>query len=150
MVFGISTVVIIALFLGSEHSNSGSLYQANLQLKGAAAIILLKKNTPHVHKNNKVQDSAGCKGIARKKKRTANRLEDKLAFVNEESDDQYEDIPDSDEDRRVRGVGSGRRNDSYWASQTRLRRKAAADKRRTLALYKKLERERKINAETGA
>lgn len=65
-----------------------------------------------------------------------------------EADDEFEDVPDSDDERRARNVGSGRKY-SNWAGQARIRRKEAASKRRMEALNRERERRMEPEAEAG-
>ncbi|KAL5461457.1 hypothetical protein PMIN06_002221 [Paraphaeosphaeria minitans] len=73
---------------------------------------------------------------------------DKLKFVDTNANNECEDLPDSDNDRRARHMGSGRTY-SYWANQARMRRKQAAAKRRLEALEKHRELMSNSVAKTG-
>ncbi|KAK7191749.1 hypothetical protein DPSP01_008018 [Paraphaeosphaeria sporulosa] len=72
----------------------------------------------------------------------------KLKLVETKANGEYEDLPDSGNDRRARHKGSGRKY-SYWANQARMRRKQAAGKRRFEALEKHREMMLKSGAKAG-
>lgn len=73
--------------------------------------------------------------IIEARERRAREEADQLEKLRSVGDDEFEDLPDSDNDRRARHVGSGRKY-SHWANQARMRRKQAAAKRRLEALNK--------------
>jgi hypothetical protein len=54
---------------------------------------------------------------------------DKLAAVDFQADDGFEDFIDDEEERGARGGGAGRRY-SHWAGQARARRKRVAARER--------------------
>ena len=84
------------------------------------------------------QDIDFISDIIEKRQRMAREEADqlsKLKFVVAKADDEYEDLPDSDDDRKARHLGFGRKY-SHWANQARMHRRQAAAKRRLEALDK--------------
>jgi hypothetical protein len=129
----------------------------NSSLAATGAYFLFKRfgaNTRHrsesPKKRNTPSDTEFIASIIKKREQTAREEADqldKLMNVDTEADDEFEDLPDSDEDQRARGVGS-RRKFSYWAGQARARRRQISARRRFEILTE--ERERRLNEEKEA
>ncbi|KAF2442383.1 hypothetical protein P171DRAFT_487621 [Karstenula rhodostoma CBS 690.94] len=126
-------------------------------ISGCAVYFLLRKITLGASNHAKSKttkppsDIDFIASIIRKRERTAREEADqlnKLKFVDTQSNGEFEDLPDSDDDRKARHVGSGRKY-SYWANQARMRRKQAAAKRRLEALDKAREKRLNLGAEAS-
>ncbi|KAJ4287204.1 hypothetical protein N0V90_012602 [Kalmusia sp. IMI 367209] len=125
-------------------------------------ILLFKKSRPgatkHAHLEIKklAMENPGNGDLVAKvvKKRREVALEQAellckgLELIASEAEDDYEDLPDSDEERRARKL---KRRYSRWAVLARMRkRQVAAARRRSEAMTKEQEDQRKAEAKLGA